>query len=374
MSGKKKKILICSSSYRSLVNFRGKLITELISEGYAVYASTPQIEENKYREMLERLGVVIIENRLQGNKISIINDFLYFIHLIKIILTIKPDLFFSYTYKPIIYGSIAAKLLRVNSISCMITGLGHNFTSQGVLSQFTLLLLKKALSCNNNIILQNEDDYSDLIKEKILNPQQNIFIVNGSGVDLIYFYQTPPPEKITFLLMSRLLKAKGISEYYLAAERIKKKYPNVDFILLGEYEKGTVVSIEDSLHDKIIKKDVIHYKGRVEDVRGEIINSSVVVLPSYYREGVPRSLLEAMSMGRAIITTNAAGCRETINPQNPNGFLIPIKNIDELYDKMEHFILNPKDIPIFGDNSRKFAEEKYDVNLVNKVMIEILTS
>jgi glycosyltransferase involved in cell wall biosynthesis len=174
-------------------------------------------------------------------------------------------------------------------------------------------------------------------------------------------------------MIARLINAKGINEFYEAAKIIKKRYPAVSFDLIGPYDDN-IDAISIDLFNKIKSDGIINYIGLITDVRPFIHNSSVVVLPSYYGEGVPRCILEGMAMGRAIITSNSVGCKETINPdlKKTNGFLVPIKNVRELISKMEHYIRHPDDIVRFGANGRDYAEEKFDVNKVNQQMLKIL--
>jgi glycosyltransferase involved in cell wall biosynthesis len=199
-------------------------------------------------------------------------------------------------------------------------------------------------------------------------------VVNGSGVDLSsYEYSQPNVQHINFLMISRLINAKGINEYYEAAKIIKGKFPEVDFKLIGAYDDN-IDAISDDLYAKIRSDGTIQYLGLLEDVRPYIRESSVVVLPSYYGEGVPRCLLEGMAMGRALITCNSVGCRETINPllRKANGFLVPVKDAPQLASKMEYYIRHTDDVTRFGNNGRKYAIEKFDVNKVNEMMIRVL--
>ncbi|WP_448634530.1 glycosyltransferase [Pedobacter panaciterrae] len=174
-------------------------------------------------------------------------------------------------------------------------------------------------------------------------------------------------------MISRLINAKGIKEYYYAAKQIKEKFPDVVFKLIGPYDDN-IDAISADLFSRIKTDGTIQYFGLVDDVRPYINKSSVIVLPSYYGEGVPRCLLEGMAMGRAVITCNSVGCRETINPllRKANGFLVPIKDIQQLASKMEYYIRHTDDVARFGLNGRKYASEKFDVNKVNQTMVNIL--
>jgi glycosyltransferase involved in cell wall biosynthesis len=373
----KKKIIISCSSSLSLINFRGKLISEL-NKNHDVYVFTPKIESAKIKKALDDLNVIIIENNLIGSNVSIKNDLIYFYKLYKCIKSVKPDVFFSYTFKPVIYGSIIASLCGVKTVAAMITGLGNNISSDksSKVQLITKKLLKFSLNINRNIkiIFQNNDDKNTLMNENIISSKNNTYVVNGSGVDLSHYeYSQPDTSNISFIMIARLINAKGIREYYEAAEQIKSVYPNTTFRLIGSQENN-IDSISSDLLEKIKANNIIEYIGRTEDVRPYINSSTIVVLPSFYGEGVPRSLLEGLSMGRPIITTNSVGCKETIDPSNPNGFLIPIKNTAVLKEKMEWYINNPDEILIHGMNGRRYAEKKFDVNIINRDLINIISN
>ncbi|WP_432714755.1 glycosyltransferase family 4 protein [Pedobacter sp.] len=376
-----KKILIACDSPRSLLDFRGKLMEELLLT-HEVSVFTPKIEQQVIRERLVSMNVRIYESNLNTSNVSIFADLKYVYHLYQIIRKTQPDVFFPYAFKPVIYGSMIANLLKVGCITPMLTGLGYNYleseSNRTLVQNLTRLLLKISLRANDRmrIILQNKDDYTTLIRANTITKKNKTYIVNGSGVDLSHYNYSPPDYKnITFLMIARLINAKGINEYYKAAKFIKSTYPHVKFDLIGPYDDN-IDAISKELFVKISSDGTLNYLGLIPDVRQHITRSSVVVLPSYYGEGVPRSILEAMAMGRAIITSDSVGCKETINPHQDgvNGFLIPIKNVDELAAKMEYYILHPEDIIKFGLNGRKYAKEKFDVNKVNKQMLQIIIS
>ena len=373
----KKKILISCSAPGSLIQFRGKLIEELL-KNHIVFVFTPEITNEVMRLKLIQMGVIIYENNLQRNNISIASDLKYIVALGKVIRKIRPDVFFSYTFKPLIFGSIVASLFRVKTKVAMLTGLGYNFADEekSLSKLITQRLLRFSLKFNTDlkVVFQNEDDYHELLKRNIIGKQTKTYIVNGSGVDLdFYKYSKPDIEEIKFLLIARLIKAKGVEEFHEAAKIIHRKYPLVKFSIVGPFNDNQIDSINFDLYHEIVNSDFIDYTGWVDDVRPFIEKTSVLVLPSY-REGTPRSVLEGMAMGRAIITTDTAGCRQTINndPKLINGYLVPVKSITELVNKMESLILNPARILQFGINSRIFVEQKFDVHQVNKEMLRIL--
>lgn len=372
------KVLIACDSSHTLLGFRGKLIEELVKHN-EVHVFTPKIQQKSVAETLKKLNVVVHENDLWGSNVSILSDLKYIASLYKLIRTVKPDIFFPYTFKPIIYGTIVSKLCKVNRITPMLTGLGYNFidseTKKNLVSKITKMLLKFSLKANKRveIIFHNQDDYKKLLLENIINLKHKVHVVNGSGVDLSdYVYSEPETKNVSFLMIARLINAKGIKEFYEAAKLVKQNFPNAKFKLIGSYDDN-IDAIGEELYQKIKSGDIVEYIGEVSDVKPYIKAASVVVLPSY-REGVPRCLLEGMAMGRPIITCNSAGCRETVTdlPSGKNGFLIPIKDISALANSMKHYLSNTMDIILNGRNGRIFAQQKFDVNLVNAQMLKIM--
>lgn len=379
MKNKRKNILIACDSPRTLIGFRGKLMEALMINN-EVSVFTPKIHQENVKKQLLAMGITIYENELDGSNVSIFSDLNYAYQLYKLIKKTKPDVFFPYTFKPVIYGSLVANFCKVKHIVPMLTGLGYHFSDQSnnksIIKRITKSLLKWSLKAKKNIrlILQNKDDYQTLLNANIIDKAHETSIVNGSGVDLLFYnYSKPTIKETTFLMIARLINAKGIKEYFDAATIIKRNNPDVKFKLIGPKDHN-IDAIDEALYHQIVAGKLVDYLGEVEDVRPYIKACSVVVLPSYYGEGIPRCLLEGMAIGRALITSNSVGCKETISPSksDQNGFLIPIKNSKILAEKMQHFISNPSDLISFGKNSRLYAQKKFDVNLINLQMLEVL--
>lgn len=373
----KKKILIVADSSTSLIDFRGRLI-EALGKNNEVNVFTPRIIRAGIKERLLTWGVIIHENSLNGSNVSVASDVKYIFHLYKTIKSVKPDVVFSYAFKPVIYAGLIAAICRIKYVTPMLTGLGNTFqenNSKQVIKKITRNLLKLSLNSKKDIriILHNKDDRETLLHYGIIGNKSQIFVVNGSGVDLDHYsYSRPDVSKLTFLMVARLINAKGIREFYEASLILSAKFPDITFKLAGPYDNN-VDAIDKKLYDEIRSGRIIDYVGEVEDVRSLIQECSVVVLPSY-REGVPRCILEAMAIGRPVITTDTAGCKETVSdsPNNPNGFLVPVKDVAGLVNKMEYFITNKDDIVRFGLNGRKYADEKFDVWKINQQMLQIL--
>lgn len=289
--------------------------------------------------------------------------------LFKLMRKIKPEVVLGYTIKPVIYGTIAAWLARVPRRFALITGLGFAFTNdrEGGLLSLIRKMYAFALRRADKVFFQNPDDCALFRKLGIVESSLPTVIVNGSGVDIERFALVPlPGEQVHFLMVCRLLGDKGVREYAEAARRIRAAYPKVRFWLAGWIDENPD-SITQAELDDWVAEDVIEYIGKLDDVRQAIASCAVYVLPSY-REGTPRTVLEAMSMGRPIITTDAPGCRETV-VNELNGFLVPVKSIDALVTAMAEFLLDPLLASRMGLESRKIAESKYDVRKVNEIMI-----
>lgn len=365
------KLIIISNVSGSLVSFRGELIKKWIDLGYEVYTLAPEYKPN-YREKLINWGAKAEKYDLNRSGMNPFKDLKSLINLANKIKEINPDYIFSYTIKPVIFSSLISNNLDLKGMYSLMPGLGYAFNNGGIknkiVNKVAVLLYKISLKNNNKVFFQNPDDL-DLFVDLNLIGRGKTVLVNGSGVDTEEYYNTKPQtEKISFLLMARLLKSKGIIEYIKAAEIIKNKYPEVEFKILGSPGSGPD-AVDMNYVDQAVKNDIIDYPGRVDDVKSYIAQSSVYVLPSYYREGTPRSILEALSMGKPIITTDNPGCRETV-VDGKNGFMIPIKDHKILADKMEYFIKNKEAIIDMGRESRILAEEKYDVHKVNQEIIE----
>jgi glycosyltransferase involved in cell wall biosynthesis len=231
-------------------------------------------------------------------------------------------------------------------------------------------LYRLAFAVCELIFLQNEDDVAHFVNARLL-PARKVCRVNGTGVDLRYFSQSPPMTQVplTFLLMGRLLREKGIYEYVEAARIVRARNKEVSFVLLGGVDPNPGgLSIEDV--QRWVDDGVIHWGGHVNDVRRWIAQCSVYVLPSY-REGIPRSSQEAMAMGRPIITTDAVGCRETV-VHGVNGFLVPVRDAHALAAAMHRFIEDPTLVVTMGCASRRMAEQSFDVDKINTVMLRAM--
>ena len=367
-------ILILGSYGPSVINFRGKLIEEMIAAGHEVSVGVPGIDES-LQISVEALGATLYETPLQRNNPGILSDLFYFYVLLKLIFKIKPELILTYTIKPNIWGALAACLLRVRSFS-LITGLGFAFVAPGENASFKKLfpgiargLYRVAVKLNQKVIFQNRDDHLDFFSSKYSTNKIKTAIVDGSGVDLQYFQRVPVRLQPKFLMIARLLNSKGVVEYATAARKIHDLYPGASVALLGPIDDGPD-GVDAEFVDSLEQKGTLEYLGATDDVRPFLADASIFVLPSY-REGTPRSVLEAMAMGRPIITTDAPGCRETIR-DGVEGFLVEPRNSLQLAEAMVRFIEDPALIAEMSENAYDRAVKKYDVKLINDQMMREL--
>jgi glycosyltransferase involved in cell wall biosynthesis len=359
-----KHVAIVASLATSLINFRRPLIERLLAAGHRITAIAPHCERTE--RALHGMGIVFIGISLSRTALNPVADALLVIRLARILRRISPDCVLSYTAKPVIYGTIAARIAGVPQIAAMITGLGYSFTSgSGVLRRIARAILcrlyRSALRFTCVVFFQNPDDLELFTSLRLLG-DRNTKIINGSGVDTSWFVQRAPPDDLSFLMIARLLTDKGIREYVEACGIIKARHPSIPCRLAGWIDSNPA-AIRASELSEWVNSGTIEYLGRLEDVRPALAQCGVYVLPSY-REGTPRTVLEAMSTGRAVITTNAPGCKETV-VSGETGLLIPVRDAKSLASAMEMFVTLEADWRAMGTAGRRLAESKYDARLVS---------
>jgi len=364
-----KKIIVIASEPASFFNFRSELIRTISRLKYSVTTISNSMSAQQSSEIAswkcEKETVAFSRNGLNP-----VTDFKTLFNLFIKFRAIQPDIILAYTIKPVIWGGLASRLYKTNFYA-LITGLGFAFQGESfkrkMLGKLVIILYRAALKNSKAVIFQNKDNRNVFIEKGIV-AKSKTFVVNGSGVDLENYSVEPPSNSnVSFLCIARLLGEKGLREYAEAAKIVKNKFPNVEFNLVGP---------EDPSPDAILLSEVnswsdyVNYKGPTEDVRPHIKDSHVYVLPSYH-EGLPRSTLEAMSMGRPILTTNAVGCKETVE-EGINGFMVSIGSTIQLAEKMIWYIENKHKIQGMGKESRRIVEGKFDVREVNKEMLRVL--
>ncbi len=371
------KILFVAANARSLIANRGDLIREMKALGHHVHALIPEYD---FLPEVEELGITWDLVQLSRTGMDPKADLRYYRQLRRFMTDWQPDIVYSYSIKPVIYGSLAARASGVPMVAAMITGMGYLFTGeslkQRMLRHVASSLYRRGLAAADRIFFQNPDDLALFRELSIVGPEDEAKITrtNGSGINLERFPSSPPPmppdEPVTFLMIARLLQDKGVREFVRAAEMLRSDYPRAQFLVVGPHDTMLPHALPADELEQWKINGVVSFVGGVKDVRPYLNESSVYVLPSY-REGTPRSVLEAMATGRPVITTDTPGCRETVVDW-VNGFLVPVKSAGALAARMKIFLRQPDLIDVMGRNSLSMAEEKYDVRLVNRVILEAI--
>ncbi|UVI40862.1 glycosyltransferase family 4 protein [Qipengyuania spongiae] len=372
-----KRVAIVSNSAFALKNFRGPLITELLSRRARVFAFAPNFNDREKTE-IEELGAVPVAYHLDRSGTRIANDFRTIVELACAFRRLRIDLSFNFFIKPAIYGTLAAWLARVPHRAAMIEGLGYAFTYGGervtwrrrTLSGVVTALLKLSLRHAQNVFFLNEEDESLFLDKSIVRPRQTVRLA-GIGVKLDHYDGLPPPqaEPVVFLLVGRVLREKGIIEFVEAARIVKREYPNAQFVLAGGLDSNPGGIAADCLQ-QWQDEGLLEWRGHVEDIRGPLAEASVFVLPSW-REGSPRSTQEALAAGRPVITTDVPGCRSTV-VNKATGFLVPVRDPRALARAMQSYLREPVLIAEMGERAQAFAQHHYDVQAINDQILERL--
>ncbi|REL31567.1 glycosyltransferase family 4 protein [Thalassotalea euphylliae] len=364
------RIMILGAFPDSIIKFRGVLIEQLVLQGHDVVVSTAYASSDII-EQIEAIGARFVGYKVERNGLNPLADLSTLWQLLKLFRAEQPDKILAYTIKPIIWGGIAAKLIARTQFYAMITGLGYAFEKgsfkRRLIRGLVKCLYRFSLCSASKVIFQNNENKQIFIDEKLVNIEKTSRVY-GSGVSLTDYAQKPLPDKpVTFLLIARLLGDKGIREYAQAAQQVKAKYPEVNFQLVGPFDPSP-----DGLKSGEVAQwnEYIDYLGEQKDVRPFIEQCHIYTLPSYH-EGLPRTVLEAMAIGRPILTTDVPGCRDTVI-NGKNGKLVPSKNVDALANAMLWFIENSGEWPVMAHKSREFVEAYFDVNRVNQQLFYLM--
>ncbi|WP_365869132.1 glycosyltransferase family 4 protein [Arsukibacterium sp.] len=361
----------------TMLGFRADLLKTMVAAGHQVYAFATDYDEQS-RAAVQALGVTPVCYKLSRFSLNPLADLKTCWQLYKLFKQYQINLTFCYFAKPVIYGSLAAWLARVPLRVAKIEGLGRAFTVPAagltvkakIVRRLQVALYQLSLPTTHCVFLLNQDDKTDLIDHYRIKLNQ-LCVLKGIGVELNKFPVIPvSATPVRFIFVGRLLNEKGIRYYLAAAEQLKKRYPEVEFVVLGQPDAGADALSSAEL-DYYVRQNIVCYPGKVSNVVPFLAQSSVFVLPSYYREGVPRSTQEAMAIGRAIITTDAPGCRETVE-QGRNGILVPVHDQAALEQAMLYFIQQPQQICIMGQQSRLLAEQHFDVHKTNARIMKLL--
>ena len=366
------KALLLSSHTPSLFWFRVDLMKEMQAEGYEVYAAA-QMPEADWAEKFKEIGVTYKQITVSRNGLNPLGDFATLKDIKRLLKEIQPDKIFVFQAKTIAYGCMAAASLGITEVYTLVAGLGSIYLGHGLknkLVKFVMsALYKQAFRKSKKVFFQNNDDKQTMLDEGLLK-EDKIVMIHGSGVNVESFVPTELPSIPTFLYIGRLIRDKGVGEYLDACKIIKAEYGDkVRCLLVGPYDSNPSALKPEELQP-LVDAGIVEYFGEQRDVRPYISQCSIYVLPSYH-EGTPKTVLESMAMGRAIITSNAPGCKETV-VDGVNGYLTKVKDANDVADKMRTLIEHPDTVAEMGKKSREMACEIFDVKKVNDTILRTM--
>jgi glycosyltransferase involved in cell wall biosynthesis len=353
-------IAISANASWNLVNFRRPLIMDLVKNGERVVILAP---EDEHSARFAELGAEFVPITIDRQGSSPLNDLILLGRYRSALRRIGADLFLGYTIKPNIYGSLAAASLGLPAIN-NISGLGTAFIKQGLLTRLVTHLYRVALRRSATVFFQNRDDLNLFVEKSMVRPEQTR-LLPGSGIDLERFAPQAKPEDgiFRFLLLGRLLWDKGVAEYVEAARRVRSRYPDTIFRMLGFVDVPNRTAVARSEIDNWVAEGLIEYIPACDDVRPHIAAADSIVLPSY-REGLPRALLEGGAMAKPLIATDAPGCRDVVE-DGANGYLCAVRDAQSLADAMCRMIaLDPERRRAMGQQARRLVEERFDQAIV----------
>ena len=359
-------VLICVTS-QGVLNFRKTLILSMIKNGINVSVIA---FDDRFEKDITQIGAHFYCVGGSNRSINPLRMMSIRREYERILRRIKPDIVFCFQLKPNLLGVVAAKKAGVNRIFAMVEGAGEPFTFNSlkwrIIRFFVCKLYKKSLRYVDKVFFLNQDDANEFNSRSLIDKQKAV-VTNGIGVDLDYFsFQEFDFDSNDFLMVSRLNHSKGVYTYIKAAEYVKKIHPEARFFLAGA--EGT---IQVSDIDIYIKNGTITYSGVVKDVRPILKQCFCFILPSFYREGLPASIMEAESTGRCVITTNNVGCKDTVD-DGYNGFIIEKHDWKELAHKCLYLLENKEVAKKLGKNARTFAEKKFDSKVINQTIISYI--
>jgi glycosyltransferase involved in cell wall biosynthesis len=365
-------IVLTTNTSFVAANFRAGLIKALLAEGHSI---TVLASHDAFSKKLTSMGCQVIPIDIDRNGTNPFSEARALIAIYRNLKRIRPDIVFSFTIKNNIYAGLACRTLGI-PIAPNVTGLGPAFGSSGALNWLVRNLYRIAFRKARKVFFQNSDD-RDVFLNAELVPDERAHLLPGSGVDLTKFGMAPMPkgdESIHFLLVARMLEDKGVGLFVDAAQQVKAAHPRARFQLLGPIDSDSRTAIAKAEIDRWVSDGLVEYLGTKTDVRPALLQAHCIVLPSYYHEGTPRSLLEAGAMGRPIITTDMPGCRDTIS-QGVNGFLVHPRDATDLARAMQSFVaLSANERQAMGLASRRLMEAKYDEKFVINAYLTLMAS
>lgn len=356
----KKKVMIISNTVGVIYKFKFELLEELLKENYEVYLFAQNEAEDSYLEEIKKIGVNYTEIKLSRRGLNPLKDFKVFLDYYKKIKKIKPNFIYTFTIKPNLYGGLLARSLNIK-YAATITGLGTAFQKNTLISKVLKIFYKESLKNSKGVFFENSTNLDFFIKNKMIKKEKSI-LIPGSGVNLKKFYpmnRNRKDNRIVFLFIGRIMKEKGIEEFLETAKKIKEKYKETEFWILGNYEEEKYKKLIEELQ----KRQIIRYLGVKNDVRKVLKEIDFLIQPSYH-EGMSNVILEASAMKKLVLASNIAGCREGIYNKK---YLFEIKNIESLKEKVIMCIENFENLEEDRNKQREFIIEKFNrVNIILK--------
>ena len=369
----RRKIAVVCSYTVSLVRFRFQLLEAMVQNGHEVVAIGPEYHVPTI-DALAEIGVSFVRIPMARAGLNPFADLRTLAALWAALRRFGPDVILCYTMKPIIYGLIAARLAGVKQRHALITGLGYTFSDgangarHALIRRIATRMYRIALRSGGRVFVYNEADANDVRAGRMVSDATRIVPVPGSGVDFDRFpFSDLPGGDPVFLMIARLLREKGVFEFIEAARSMRLQYPKARFRILGPIDPSPLAVSRNEV-DRWAAEGVVDYLGETLDVRPYLTACTVFVLPSYYREGIPRSILEAMATGRAIITADTPGCRDTV-VEDENGFVVPPRDPVRLAAAMKRFIDDPALAARMGRRSVEIAHSRFDTRAVNRLLL-----
>lgn len=369
-----RRLLIITTNDWFFISHRMVIAKEAVRQGWDVHVACN--DTGRSVEIVSE-GMQFIPFSFSPSGLNLLNEYVTLRRFRKLYKKVKPDVVHLITLKPVVYGSLAAKYLKINRVVCAVSGMGYVFINKkmGLVRGTILKLMKSGFNSSNvSVILQNNDDKEGLVNKNVIGDKASVHLIKGSGVDLDMFSYSPLPkgDKIKILFSSRMLWDKGVRELREASDILKEKYKNnIQFVLLGMADEGNKACVSESYMREWEDEDYVVWVGYHTNVQDYYRDSHIAVLPSY-REGLPKALIEACATGRPIVTTDAVGCRDCVD-EGINGLKVPVKDGLALANALERLVNDRSLMEKMGKAGRSKAEIEFDVKDVVKKHMEIYT-
>lgn len=364
------KIIFVANTSWYLYNFRLSLMQHMVKRGYYIIAVAPR---DDYSKKIEEMRIKYIDVPVSRKGKNPFVDLILLLRLIKLYKREKPIIVHHFTPKVVIYGSLAARFANIKNVVNSITGLGNAFVKGGILQNIVEKMYKIAFSENQQIIFQNPNDRELFLQHKTVSPK-SIHLIKGSGIDTEYLSSSSNKirsnDNITFTLISRMIWDKGVGVFVEAAKLVKKKYLSAQFVIVGGLDNDNPNAVPEKYLKEQEASGYIKWTGHIDEIKQLIDSSDVIVLPTYYREGVPRSLIEGSSMAKPLIATTVPGCWEVVD-HGVNGLLVPPRDVNSLAKAMLKLAKDPELRYQMGQNGRKKVLEEFDDAIIIEKTLEV---